>query len=260
MVLKHAGLSTGMVHTITQNISETLENGLSLPTSKPAEPNVSYTVASSHFADIEPAFYSVDWMLYNYIGLQNQSGASHTFNISVEINSVEEYSLSNESLEDSWCYTGTVKHKDIEIGDVVDFYIWDTSGNITLDASGIAVVPISFSIAGGKRLFDLKLEEFSPVPDFTGVTGYNGYKFGMYYELWMNGLDSYHSSSTGDRSYPVWYSDGSKDWYGYYSGADGNGNRLHGVDTSLDNAIPVYYPNRMPHKISYSIILDNKGD
>jgi hypothetical protein len=260
MGIKNPSLSTRVTHNITFQTPREVVDGSILPTSKPASPNVSLTVQSGDFADIDVPFDYVNWMAYVYIGISNLSGSSHTAQVSAEVDGVE-VDATSASISDSYAHTFMLQHPEAAVGEVIDFYAHDIDGALELESYGIVLVPIRFGIAPDKILRNMEVLNFATIPPFNGASGFSSSTIGGYYAFHMNGFQFVHSNNDSDRVHPAWFSKGgSIDWEGYYGGVTGYGDDISVKSTSLETIIPFYNANRIPTKISYDILNTRKGD
>jgi hypothetical protein len=260
MGIKNPSLSTRVTHNITFQTPREVAVGSVLPTSKPASPNVSVTVLSSDLADIDVPFDYTNWMAYAYIGIYNLSGASRTAQVSVEVDGVEVDAVSS-TISNSYGHTFMFQHPEAVVGEVLDFYAYDTEGQLELTSYGISVVPIRFGLAPDKVLRNVDMLNLTIIPPFNGASGFTDSIIGGYYAFHMNGFQFAHSNVSSDRTHPAWFSkSGGIDWEGYYGGTVGYGNDIVVKSTSSETIIPFYNANRIPTKISYDILNTRKGD
>jgi hypothetical protein len=120
-----------------------LETPVDLPTSEPAEAQISYTLASGHMPMWSPFELPHSKMMMLYTGGKNTSGGTLTVYWRVKVNGVNNSVGSNTAVSASayWTLNSLGLPIPASVGDVVDVYLWASGAGVELRYKAFACTP-----------------------------------------------------------------------------------------------------------------------
>ena len=120
-----------------------LETPVALPTSEPASPQVSYTLATKHLPTWSPYELPHSKMMMLYAGGQNTSGGTLTVYWRVKVNGANHSTGSNSYVYASnyWTLNSLNLPIPASVGDTVDVYLWASGAGVDLQYKAFACVP-----------------------------------------------------------------------------------------------------------------------
>lgn len=154
-------VSQGTLKEISFNYPETREQtaiGLTLPTTEPGTPQISYTVQESDlitFSNMTPLDYVIVPLLY---AAGKIGAAAATLNYRMAVNGVSQVQSNNAGIVANNYYTYTVsRYAPVQVGDVVTFSLWANQPDVTLDYTAFTTVVTRMQLAPiGAILKDVK--------------------------------------------------------------------------------------------------------
>ena len=162
-----------------------LETHVALPTSEPASPQVSFTLATKHLPTWSPFELPHSKMMMLYAGGQNTSGWSLTVYWRAKVNGANHSTGSNTYVYALHYWTLNLPSLPVpaSVGDVVDVYLWASGPGVWLQHKAFACMPTRigpYDIA----LADVVVVEGDPYPVLTkgpnpGQYGYAHYRVPM---------------------------------------------------------------------------------
>jgi len=135
--------------------SETLmSTPVSLPTSKPSTPQLSIEITSEMMPTSDVAPESVGYQLAVYVAGKNTDTVAQTVYVEVVLNGTTVISRSTSvSAGYYWTFSGFVSN--VDVGDVVDVYMWATSSLVNWDYYAYQVQVMRVAYWSGSLVYDL---------------------------------------------------------------------------------------------------------
>lgn len=225
-----------------------------MPTSKPASPQLSFTVSESNVPTFSTQIKSCEYLEAAIIWGYNTSGASQTISFEAVLNGVSKYTGTFTGTNNNyWTLLAMFEISSDVVGDVLEFYVWDASGLTTLYGKGAYVTVTHPQYEQNKQLYNVSLENATTtllqnVPNAT-ASGENYYLFDSVR------LQNYYQAVNVSKE--VAYSD-PYTWSQYYidpAGGAGEYNKVYGRVSSSGR--PFYRCPRFPHKTTYRVMRED---
>lgn len=120
-----------------------LETPVALPTSEPASPQVSFTLATKHLPTWSPFELPHSKMMMLYAGGKNTSGEKPTVYWRAKVNGANHStgSYPNMSASIYWTLNSLSLPVPASVGDVVDVYLWASGAGVELQHKAFACMP-----------------------------------------------------------------------------------------------------------------------
>lgn len=134
----------GSYNTLTatyQTPTETMQaTPTSLPTSKPASPQKTVTVATNHLPTLSPSPNSINYMIAIFLsGKNTDASLSRTVSYEIQKNSQVVFSGTSPSITAGNYWGITAFIKDIVVGDQISIYLWASATTVNWDYDAFSV-------------------------------------------------------------------------------------------------------------------------
>ncbi len=248
MGIKNPYHSTHVKHTITlatprESVPESL-----LPTEKPLDPQISYVIGEEDLSVISPPFHQNTWLMHFYVATYQTSGSEKVVNVEVYRNgSLWQSKSSTNNSGNYLCHS--FRKNGVAVGDVIEAYVWESTGVTNLYAHGISITPSQLCPQKNKTMLNFKTNNSSAVPIFSanGKAAITVNRYNIKY------VRAETEGTTLDIDSPSWESeDGDfilRQQYGDNLGGD--------WVQVMNSATTVYmYGNRIPLNIEYEVLHD----